>query len=258
MSAGLQCNGFPAFDAYGACSQHSVQFFDTRMPEKAVISSSELRLKQGSCSSREPLRLAFSGRLDPIKGVEDLVPVIAEARRAGADVTLDIFGDGPSRALIEHQIGAGGLDDAITLHGSVDYLTRLVPFFRQNVDMFLCCHKQADPSCTYMETAGCGVPTIGYNNAALRGLLSLGGFGDVCRMGDIKQLANIVVDLCENRQKVTEMMSVAASVARSHSFEREFAKRVVHLSEASETAAHVASLPRVPVFPTRLDLRNAA
>lgn len=63
------------------------------------------------------LRLVFMGRLIPLKGLDFTIEAIRLARESGADVTLDVLGDGPERAALETQANANGLSDYVTFHG---------------------------------------------------------------------------------------------------------------------------------------------
>lgn len=77
LSAALQCNGTPTFDAYSPLNENALLFFDSRtsedmIPKKPKLHESIQRLREG-----KHIRLAFSGRLNRIKGVDDLI-IIAE------------------------------------------------------------------------------------------------------------------------------------------------------------------------------------
>ncbi|GGO60560.1 Glycosyltransferase involved in cell wall bisynthesis [Roseovarius pacificus] len=63
------------------------------------------------------LKLVFMGRLIPLKGLDFSIEAVRLARQQGADVTLDILGDGPERAALEAQVAAEGLTDHIRFHG---------------------------------------------------------------------------------------------------------------------------------------------
>ena len=67
---------------------------------------------------------------------------------------------------------AGGLSDRVRLHGPVPFETRLVPLSRQTADVFVSCHVQSDPSCTYLEAMGCGLPVVGFANRMLAALVA--------------------------------------------------------------------------------------
>jgi glycosyltransferase involved in cell wall biosynthesis len=66
-----------------------------------------------------PLRLVYHGTLTPMYGVDIAVAAVAGARKAGLDVRLDIFGDGPAASALASQVRAADLGDTVRLLGSV-------------------------------------------------------------------------------------------------------------------------------------------
>ena len=64
-----------------------------------------------------PWRLVAVGRASPEKGFDVLLDALHIARRDGADVTLEIVGDGPERAALEAQCAQLGLRDAVRFVG---------------------------------------------------------------------------------------------------------------------------------------------
>ena len=79
------------------------------------------------------------------------------------DFQLELYGKGPLRepmALLASRSNAAG---KIKIHDAVAYRPDLQRIAKQ-ADLFICCHVQGDPSCTYLETFACGVPIVGYAN----------------------------------------------------------------------------------------------
>ncbi|MBN1120860.1 MAG: glycosyltransferase family 4 protein [Anaerolineae bacterium] len=68
-----------------------------------------------------PVRLIFAGRLEPAKGVEQALRVIAEVNRRGTPAFLDLAGNGPDRPRYERLAGELQITDRINFHG---WLTR--------------------------------------------------------------------------------------------------------------------------------------
>lgn len=68
-----------------------------------------------------PVRLAYHGTLTPLYGLDLAVNAVAAARRAGADVELDIYGSGPMAGDLERLVRAGGLEGKVRLMGSVSH-----------------------------------------------------------------------------------------------------------------------------------------
>jgi colanic acid/amylovoran biosynthesis glycosyltransferase len=234
LAAAIQANGMPAFHSFRSAQRNDLLFFDTRLTAQLYIGKADGDEKADRLAARNPLRVAFSGRLDPMKGADHLIPVIAYLHgNLDCRVQFEIFGDGSLRESILLQIAQSNLQPWVKLHGPVDFAGELVPHLKESVDVFLCCHRQADPSCTYLETLGCGVPIVGYLNDAFKGVLELGGCGIGVPMDDVRGAAEAIKRLHLDRQLLGELTRGAVAVAGNHLFEDEFRTRVNHLREVS-------------------------
>jgi colanic acid/amylovoran biosynthesis glycosyltransferase len=100
---------------------------------------------------------------------------------------------------------------------------------KREVDVFVCCHRQGDPSCTYIETMSCGVPIVGYENEALAGLLRRVPAGIVVPMDDVSALADAVARMHADRESLAAMSRRALEFAADNTFEETFRKRMEHL-----------------------------
>lgn len=228
-AAGLQCNGTPAFSAYRTVTPSPLLFFDTRTTAAQLVSPPALAAKQAGVRANSPLRLAFSGRLEPMKGADHLLLVAEALVRQDVAFTLDIYGDGSLRDGMASQIVRAGLESRVRMHGPVPFNEALIPALIDRTDLFLCCHRQADPSCTYMETLSCGVPIVGYDNAAFVGVLTQSDVGRAVPMDRPAAMAAAVKSLDRDRATIAGMMAAAAAVGRAHDFETVFAARIAHL-----------------------------
>ena len=230
-SSGLQSNGTPAAETYGGLTPNLLTFFDTRLSEKQMATDQEIAAKQERLVRGEPLRLAFTGRLENIKGADDLIRIAVELDRAGKVFSLDIYGDGSLEPEMTAALNdsTASLRQNVRIHRPVDFNRKLVPWMRSQADLFLCCHRQSDPSCTYLETLGCGVPIVGYGNRAWRGILNLADVGWVTSMGARDEMVRTIIDLDENRAELADKMRNALNFAKAHSFETEFKRRADHL-----------------------------
>ena len=229
----LQANGVPAAESYANTNHDVLTYFDTRLSERHMATDQEIVAKQARIMAGEPLRLAFTGRLEKIKGADDLVRIAAALDRAGISFQLDIYGAGSieseMRAALNSPAAAVTLREKVRIHPPVDFDRELVPIMRSEIDLFLCCHRQSDPSCTYLETLGCGVPIIGYNNRAWHGILNLADVGWKTPMNAPDEIARKIIDLNANRSNVADKMWTAWDFAKAHSFEAEFKRRIDHL-----------------------------
>jgi colanic acid/amylovoran biosynthesis glycosyltransferase len=240
-AAGLQCNGTPTFDAYRSRNRRTLLFFDSRITEDMVIAAPALEARLAPLLSRRPLRLAFSGRLVPIKGADHLPKVAAALARAEVDFTMDICGGGELTTPIREEVQRLGLGDRVRLRGSLDFERELIPFISHDVDLFVCCHTQGDPSCTYLETMACGVPIAGYANQALRGIAQRSRAGWSVPTFEPERLAELIVALDRDRVGVASAARAARSFALAHTFERTMQARIDHfLTCSAPVGARVA------------------
>lgn len=226
-SVGLQCNGLPAYHRYGPLSRNAMQYFDTRLTAAMQIDARALGAKQARIGRHAPLRLGFSGRIDRMKGAQFLVPLMRRLKAAGIDVMLETFGSGELSGELE-AAAAGELAGMLTCHGPVPFATELVPAMKERIDLFVCPHPQGDPSCTYIETLGCGVPIVGFANEAWAAMVAGQNFGEAVPMGDVRALADAIIRLDHDRERLAAMAGEAARFSSARSFEIAHTRRLDH------------------------------
>lgn len=227
-AAGLQANGVPAAQTYRRSTSDMLLYFDTRLPTDLMATDEEIDRKISRLISGQPLRLGFSGRLEPLKGPDHLIEIARLLKDANMPFSLDIYGSGSLEGAMRQRIEASGLENAVTVHPALDFSTGLVPRFREAIDLFLCCHRQADPSCTYMEAMGCGVAMFGYGNKALAGLLELSPAGRTVREGSPSALAHALIGIDGQRRELSAMLYEARNFSRANAFEATFQRRLDH------------------------------
>jgi glycosyltransferase involved in cell wall biosynthesis len=233
-ATGLETNGTPTLEDYGSLNANRLLFFDTRTTVDLLATSPELenRLNHLESSSRS-LHLVFSGRLNRMKGALDLIAVAEELRRSGVDFHLSICGGGVVEDEMRERIAQNGLTSRVTMKGFLDFEKELVPFVQSQADIFLCCHKQGDPSCTYLETFACGVPIAGYLNEALSGLLKRVDAGWGVPLNEPKALAALVTQLVQRRSEIADKSRRALAFARANTFELTFEHRVAFFKQCA-------------------------
>lgn len=229
LAAGVQCNGTPTYDAYQSLNAGPLLFFDGRVERKMLISPDELAPRLEALQTGCPLRLAFSGRLIRMKGADHLLLVARELKRRQVPFEMTICGDGVLADGMRRQIASFGLQDCVRMSGVLDFAKDLLPFIKREVDLFVCCHRQGDPSCTYIETMSCGVPIVGYANEALAGILQRVAAGTGVPMDDVSALAAAIAQLHADRQTLAAMSRSALEFAAANTFEETFRKRIEHL-----------------------------
>ncbi len=230
-----QANGLPAFRAYPSAGVSSHLFFDTRLPEEKVISETALLRRLSGNGASKPIQLAFSGRLIRGKGADVLIPLALELRARSIDFQLHIYGSGDLEDSIRQAIERHRLQDRVVFHGAVDFDRILMPALAQHVDLFVCCHRQGDPSCTYAETLGCGVPIVGFDNEALESMVHAFDIGWTTPMGSIRGLAQRIGEVSSDRSELARKSRLARQFALTHNFESAFRGRALHCTNVLST-----------------------
>jgi colanic acid/amylovoran biosynthesis glycosyltransferase len=229
-AAGVQCNGTPTYECYRRISRNPLLFFDSRVTADMLAPDDVLERRIEKMLAGEPLRLAFSGRLVDIKGVDHLPLVAAALRRRGVPFVMEIHGAGDLEAALARMIDELGLQRHVRLCGVADFATQLVPAISSGADLFICCHRQGDPSCTYLETMSCGTPIVGYDNEAFAGVVWHSGVGWTTPMDDPKALAERIAQLDGDRPALASAARAARAFATQHTFEATMRRRVEHLA----------------------------
>lgn len=217
----LHCNGFPIYYETQLYNKNRLLYFDSRMSRDQVISEGDLQRRLGANGGR-PLKLFYSGRFEPIKGSIDAVRVGIECIRSGIDIEMHFFGQGSLKDAMARLATESG-NGQIFIHDSVPY-PELVRRSR-DFDIFVCCHVQDDPSCTYLEAFGSGLPIVGYRNSMWRHLQRHSSVGYTARIGDYRLLAAQIGQYAKQRELLQQHSNAARRFALTHCFEAEFKKR---------------------------------
>ncbi|MGX9356404.1 exopolysaccharide biosynthesis GT4 family glycosyltransferase EpsE [Roseobacteraceae bacterium S113] len=125
----------------------------------------------------ETLRLFACGRLNVVKGHQDLIAAVQKLRAAGRDVHLEIAGQDDAggtgyRHELDALIAREGLSDCVTLLGPVD--ADVVRSKLLSAHIFALASWHEPLGVAYMEAISCGVPTIGTNAGGVPELITDG------------------------------------------------------------------------------------
>ena len=220
----VQCNGWVAWEAYGARHRRGLRFYDHRLPGSLIDTAAATRSAAPARSG--PLRLGFSGRLIPIKGPRYAVDLATELARRGVQASMTLYGWGPLREELADAAGP-----TVTLRGLVDFATTWVEEVTHEVDIMVLPYVQSDPAGTYAESLGVGAPILGFDNTAWRGLHGESGAGWVSPARTAAALADVVERLAGERGEIIAASRAASAFMRAHSLEAEFDRRVSQLVE---------------------------
>lgn len=225
----VHCNGYPIYDAMTRENLDAVLYLDSRMSSDTILSHKELEARLTERRG-QALRLLYSGRYEPMKGALDAVKVGLECLALGIEIEMHCYGQGSLAA--EMRKLASQSRSRIVIHDAVPYpeLVKIAGTF----DVFVCCHVQNDPSCTYLESFGAGLPIVGYGNRMWERLQQESGAGYCSPIGRPKQVAERVRLLAQGT--LADKSVRALEFARAHSYELEHGKRIDALNIALEAS----------------------
>jgi len=183
----------------GACSPEDAERIHVNYHGADLTRFSPVRHQRS-----ERFRVMSCGWLKEYKGFHYLLDALAILVERGLDVTLDLAGDGPQKAFLEHRAEALGIRDRVTLHGFVGH-ERLAELYRT-------CDAFALPSIVMgsygrqdvipnvlAEAMAVGVPVVGSRIGGVPELIDDGESGLLVQERDAVGLADALERIWEDR-----------------------------------------------------------
>lgn len=147
----------------------------------------------GSLAGDGRLRLLHVANLIPIKDQFTLLQTLAEARRLGLDVTLDVAGAGPCQPALRALADELELSNVIRWHGAVPH--DALPRLYAAADAFILSSRHEAQGMAVLEAAATGRATVGTAVGVVPELAPVAA--TTGPVGDAAALARAVVALAE-------------------------------------------------------------
>lgn len=172
------------------------------------------------------LRLVFLGRLIKLKAVDLTLRAILAARNSGANITLDIVGDGEERAALETFVEKLGLKDYVTFHGFQDQ--RICVDFLVNSDALILNSLRECGGAVVLEAMAVGLPVIACAWGGPMDYVSAGSgilISPEPRENFVSRLSEAMIFLANNPEARRELgESAKETVRREYDWERKIDK----------------------------------
>ncbi len=169
----------------------------------------------------------YLGRLKRYKGVEIALRALAAACRSGADLALDIAGQGDDRPRLERLAGALGVADRTRFLGFVSAAEKR-RLMRQAWAVVLPSPKEGW-GISNVEAGACGTPALASDSPGLRESVRHGETGFLVPHGDVPALAARMLELARDPGLVARLGAAARVFAAGLSWERAAAATEAHL-----------------------------
>jgi glycosyltransferase involved in cell wall biosynthesis len=132
----------------------------SRLPIEVISNGAvEIAVIPSSRRTGPGLRILTVSRLIARKGLDTLITALARLQHP--DLSLDIAGDGPIRASLEHLAVSMGVADRVRFHGFLD--PRDLARLRAQADIFVLASVAESCSMALLEAMAAGLPLIATN-----------------------------------------------------------------------------------------------
>jgi glycosyltransferase involved in cell wall biosynthesis len=190
----------PASDAVGG------NWIGSGVPSITIRNAAVPKFSQPNELPGEPVRCVVAGRLEHSKGHHLAVEAVRNARQAGLNVHLDVFGGPLEKNLYAHElrgkIAAWGCQDAIRFMGfDPDLRDR-----HQHYHLGLQCRMSPEPCSLWVcETLVDGLPLVASATGGTPELVDDGVTGLLYRGGDVADLSEKLIRLVRDPDRLREM-----------------------------------------------------
>jgi len=205
-----------------------------------AVDTAKLSPEAGARAAAPPVRIACAARLVEKKGLDTLLRAVAEARKTGADVALDIAGEGPLEAKLKSEVSSLGLDDAVRFHGLLGRKKTLSLMRRAHIAALLSrTAPDGDAEGTptaLMEAGALGLPCVSTIHAGIPEVVEHGQTGLLVPENDVAAAARALCMLAADaamrerlgaaaRVKIESEFSIGKVIAQIESDYDEISKR---------------------------------
>lgn len=181
-----------------------------------------LRDKPRQFNDHETLTIGVVSRLEPIKGMDLVVPAFAEIHKDFPKTSLLVVGDGSLRESMEAKTISSGLSDSVSFAGRQPQ-DRLQEFY-DKIDILLMPSRSEGFGLTAVEGMARGCILVAADTGGLPEVVRNGKEGYLHRPEDLKDLSDKIKYLIKDRNRMTIFSKAALQRARDFSSENYNAK----------------------------------
>jgi colanic acid/amylovoran biosynthesis glycosyltransferase len=216
--------GQDCYTAYAPLNQNSHCVYDIHTQKSDQISSMRLAEKLDQLKANQPLKICYVGRADEMKGPFDWIQIIDQLHQRGFKLEATWLGDGQLLDEMKRMAIDVGVANLIEFTGFVSDRAQMLETMQQN-DVFMFCHKTPESPRCLVEALVSGLPIVGYDSPYPRGLIAQHGGGIFTPLNDQIALANQIVELDRDREKLCDLVQQAAKSGTLYDEETVFQHR---------------------------------
>ena len=191
---------------------------DASHSEENIIDVGSLERKVKELGDESlPLRLTYFGRLTAYKGIDRCIQAVAMAKKAGANVQLDIIGSGEQLDALRRISAECDADSFVRFLGGRPFDQQFFCFLYQ-YHLLLAAPLREDTPRSALDAMAAGVPYLAFDTYYYRELLESGAGRTVAWL-DVEAMAQAIVELDGNRKQLVSMAERSVAYAKSNTQE---------------------------------------
>lgn len=171
----------------------------------------------------------FVGRIEPAKGVFDLLSAWINVLRDCPDARLTVVGRDQTGGRFLRKAHSLGIEHSIRLTGPLPP-PAVAELMRQSRLLCLPSDDEGTPNCV-MEALSCGLPVVATRVGGIPDIVEHEKTGLLIEKGEVASLAAALVTLLLDASRCARMGQLAHAFARAHLDARQSASRLVELFE---------------------------
>lgn len=203
-----------------------------------LIGGAEAEGRVAALSTPGPLRLVAAGRQIAIKATDHVLRAMAKAQTEGADIELDVLGDGEDLDRFKSCAAELGLSHKVRFLGTVPYGPQLFEVMK-SAHALVVTNLTAEISRNVMIGMALGLPLITYRNPGSDEVIESAGAGLLVPTGDVDALATALIRAFRRRDELATMLRGGLAAAEANTLDachHRRAELVRHVMESSRTA----------------------
>ena len=190
-----------------------------------TLTKDDLYIREDTCQNR-PIRLLYTGRMDPAKGLLDMIKALSRLVHEGEDVVLDFVGWSEAKSDILDKINStakqGGVEDRVFYHGYKSVGPELFAYYKM-ADIYLIASQASEgfPR-TIWEAMVHSLPVVATRVGSIPDFIE--GVAELVEPRDPTALAQSVRKLIDDSELRKKYMARAFEIAKENTLETQVEK----------------------------------
>lgn len=163
---------------------------------------------------RTPLTITIGSRFEKIKGIDETIYAFSKVLKEIAGVHLNIIGRGVEKKNYESLIKSLGVEQQVSI---IDFVNDLpLEYAKSDISVFTSQYEGFHLSLIEAMSAG-AVPVVFPYKYGPKDIIENGKSGIITRKRDVDELANEIVGILTNRERLSEMRKETLKVSKKFS-----------------------------------------